>query len=84
MGSVKVCEFCGLQIAWEKLTAFQSESVLPKTDISISIYIYICIYIYISLLLKHGKCSINFLMLLFVNESLTSLVYINIRHKLTG
>ena len=28
--------------------------------------------------------SVNFLMLLFGNESLTSLVYINIRHKLTG
>ena len=28
--------------------------------------------------------SVNFLMLLFGNESLTALVYINIRHKLTG
>ena len=28
--------------------------------------------------------SVNFLMLLFGNESLTSLVFINIRHKLTG
>ena len=28
--------------------------------------------------------SVNFLMLLFGNESLTSLVLINIRHKLTG
>ena len=28
--------------------------------------------------------SVNFFMLLFGNENLTSLVYINIRHKLTG
>ena len=32
---------------------------------------------------KNSECDV-FLMLLFENESLASLVYINIRHKLTG
>ena len=32
MGSVKVCEFCGLQSAREKLSAYQSETAFPKTE----------------------------------------------------
>ena len=28
---MKVCEFCGLQSAWGKLLAYQSETALPKT-----------------------------------------------------
>ena len=28
---MKVCEFCGLQSAREKLPAYQSETALPKT-----------------------------------------------------
>ena len=28
---MKVCEFCGLQSAREKLSAYQSETALPKT-----------------------------------------------------
>ena len=31
MGSVKVCEFCGLLSAREKLSAYQSENAFPKT-----------------------------------------------------
>ena len=31
MGSVKVCEFCGLQSAREKISAYQSETAFPKT-----------------------------------------------------
>ena len=30
VGSVKVCEFCGLQSAREKLSAYQSETALPQ------------------------------------------------------
>ena len=32
MGSVKVCEFCGLQSVREKLSAYQSETAFPKTE----------------------------------------------------
>ena len=35
VGSVKVCEFCGLQSAREKLSACQSETAFPKTKITI-------------------------------------------------
>ena len=31
VGSVKVCDFCGLQSAREKLSAYQSETAFPKT-----------------------------------------------------
>ena len=31
-GSVKVCKFCGLQSAREKLSAYQSETAFPKTE----------------------------------------------------
>ena len=32
MGSAKVCEFCGLQSAMEKLSAYQSGTAFPKTE----------------------------------------------------
>ena len=32
VGSVKVCEFCGLQSAGEKLSAYLSETAFPKTE----------------------------------------------------
>ena len=32
VGSVKVCEFYGLQRAGEKLLAYQSETAIPKTE----------------------------------------------------
>ena len=32
LGSVKVCEFWGLQSAREKLSAYQSETAFPKTE----------------------------------------------------
>ena len=32
VGSVKVCEFCGLQSPREKLSAYQSETAFPKTE----------------------------------------------------
>ena len=38
VGSVKVCEFCGLQSAREKLSVCQSETALPKTKITIVDY----------------------------------------------
>ena len=48
-----------------------------------SIYIYVCVCV--KIVTQRVKIqSVNFFMLLFGNESLISLVYINIRHKLTG
>ena len=32
VGSVKVCEFCGLQSARGKLSAYQTETAFPKTE----------------------------------------------------
>ena len=72
-----------------------SESVLPSVMLGwvttfVCTSVYLC-RIYGSFSWKLVKTvtkrvkiqSVNFLMLLFGNESLTSLVYINIRHKMT-